>query len=135
MVRLREYDRDDIAMQLIEWAQKDDSINLNAFCGKLLIDPHKISEWARQEESFRSAYRLAKSLIAARREMRLSENTLHQKAYDLNASVYDHFLKEAKEEHAKYLSDLRTSENTALGNYVVKTIDYATNRDNPPTQV
>ena len=107
MVRLREYDRDDIAMQLIEWAQKDDSINLNAFCGQLLLDPSKISQWAREEESFRRAYKIAKSLIAARRECWLSNETLHSKAYDLNASVYDHFLHEAKREQAEFDAEMK----------------------------
>lgn len=107
MVRLREYDRDDIAMQLIEWAQKDDSINLNAFCGQLLLDPSKISIWAKEEESFRKAYKIAKSLIAARRELRLSDNSLHQKAYDLNATVYDHFLHEAKREQAEFEAEMK----------------------------
>ncbi len=110
MVRLRKHDRDDIAMQLIEWAQKDDSINLNAFCGQLLLDPHKISEWAREEESFRSAYRVAKSLLAARRECWLSNETLHSKAYDLNAAVYDHFLHEAKREQAEFEADLKAKQ-------------------------
>lgn len=107
MVRLREYDRDEIGMQLIEWAQKEDSINLNAFCGQLLLDPSKISIWAKEEESFRKAYKIAKSLIAARRELWLSSETLHTKAYDLNASVYDHFLHEAKREQAEFEAEIK----------------------------
>lgn len=47
--------------------------------------------------------------------------------------LYDRELVEDENEKAKHLSDLRKSENTALGNYLVQTIDYATNKNNPST--
>ena len=49
--------------------------------------------------------------------------------------LYDRELVEDENEKARYLSDLRKSENTDLGNYLVQTINYATNKDNPPSQV
>ena len=37
MARPREHDRDKIASDLLEWAQKEDSINLNKFCAMNLL--------------------------------------------------------------------------------------------------
>ncbi len=100
--RLREHDRDQIALDMIEWAQKDDSLNLNAFCAMKLIAPSKISQWAREEDKFRLAYEITKAFLGSRREQLLGEDKLHVKAYDLNACVYDHFLKENRMEMAKF---------------------------------
>jgi len=105
--RLREHDRNQIAIDMIEWAQKDDSLNLNGFCGIKLIQPSKISNWAKEDEFFRQAYEITKALLAERRERGLNEDKLHSKAYDLNACTYDHFLKESKMEMAKYESMLK----------------------------
>lgn len=105
--RLREHDRNQIALDMVEWAQKDDSLNLNGFCALKLIAPSKISQWAREEEFFRLSFEITKSILAERREKRLSEDKLHVKAYDLNACNYDHFLKESKMEMAKFEAMLK----------------------------
>ena len=108
--RPREHNREQIALDLIEWAKKDDSLNLNGFCADQLIAPSKITLWARENDEFRLAYETAKSFIGRRRESGLINGTLHVKAYDLNAAVYDHFLKEDKREQAKYEADLKLKE-------------------------
>ncbi len=100
--RLREHDREQIAKDLVVWAEKEDSINLNGFCAIKLIAPSKISEWAKQDDFFREAYEIAKSFLGERRERLLTNDMLHVKAYDLNAPVYDRFLKEERMEMAKY---------------------------------
>lgn len=100
--RLREHDREKIAKDLVIWAQQSDSINLNGFCAIKLIAPSKLSEWAKQDDFFREAYEISKSILAERRELFLSSDRLHVKAYDLNAGVYDRFLKEERMEMAKY---------------------------------
>jgi hypothetical protein len=105
--RLREHDRDQIALDMIEWAQKEDSLNLNGFCAEQLIAPSKISNWAKEEPFFRQAYEITKAILAERRERRLAEDKLHVKAFDLNASVYDHFLKETRMEIAKFEAMLK----------------------------
>jgi len=100
--RLREHDREQIAKDLIMWAKKEDSVNLNGFCSSKLIAPSKLSEWAKQDDFFREAYEIAKSFLGERRERLLTNDMLHVKAYDLNAAVYDRFLKEERMEMAKY---------------------------------
>lgn len=109
--RTREHDRNQIALDLLEWAKKDDSINLCAFCADKMLVPSKISDWAREDEAFREAYWIAKSHIGKRRELLLSQGKLHVKAYDLNANTYDHFLKEEKRLQAEFESRLRKEEN------------------------
>lgn len=108
--RPREYDRDQIALDMIKWAQKEDSLNLNGFCAINLIAPSKISQWAREEDHFRLSYEITKAILAERREKSLSDDKLHVKAYDLNACTYDHFLKETKMELAKFESMLKLAD-------------------------
>ena len=106
--RLRKHDRDQIARDLIEWAQKDDSINFCGFCAEQMIIPQKISEWAKEEETFREAYEYARACLASRREKKLNKNELHVKAYDLNAKTYDQFLKWESREESKFEADVKS---------------------------
>lgn len=108
--RPRIHDREQIALDLIEWAKQPDSINLNSFCcsREPPLAPSKISQWAKECDRFRQAYEAAKAFIGARREEWLHSDHLHVKAYDLNASVYDHFIKEEKLFMEKYKSELGT---------------------------
>ena len=110
MTRPREHDRDKIAQDLVKWAQKDDSINLNHFCALNLLAPSKISQWAKEDESFRQAYETAKAFLGYRREMLLNKEMLHVKAYDLNATTYDHFLKEERRDQSSFESNLKKEE-------------------------
>lgn len=96
--RPREHDRDSIKDQLIEWAKKEESINLCGFCGSREppLNPVMVTTWAREDHEFRLAYETAKGIIGGRREVNLNKGKLHVKAYDLNSTVYDHFLKDEK---------------------------------------
>lgn len=107
--RPREHDRQQIAIDLIEWAKKPDSINLCKFCAyyEPIIPPSKISEWAKEDKSFREAYESAKMFLGFRREEWMSKELLHVKAYDLNATVYDYFMDEKKEKTSRFESSLR----------------------------
>lgn len=107
--RPREHDRDKIALDMIEWAKKPDSINLCKFCAyyEPIIPPSKISKWADECDDFRQAYEAAKMFLGFRREEMLSQETLHVKAYDLNATVYDYFLDEKKTNTSKFEAALR----------------------------
>src|SRR5258708_19190957 len=87
--RPREHNREQIAKDLIEWARKPESINLNEFCAHYepIISPPKIGQWARECSEFRSAYEAAKAFLGYRREQKLNKQELHVKAYDLNATT------------------------------------------------
>lgn len=104
--RLREHDREKIAKDLIEWAKKDDSINLCKFCAINSIVPSKLSQWAKEDEFFRQAVELAKTHLGARREELLNADALHVKSYDLNATTYDYFLKEERRQQLEFESFL-----------------------------
>lgn len=111
--RPREHNRDQIAIDMIEWARKDDSLNLNKFCALYNppIPPSKITHWAKEEDLFRQAYESTKAFIGFRREEKLNANELHVKAYDLNATTYDHFLKEERRQQAEFEAALKSEEN------------------------
>lgn len=110
--RPREYNREKIAVDIIEWAKKEDSININKFCA--YYDPpfpaRKLCDWAREDEDFRASYETAKTFMAFRREEWLNNETLHVKAYDLTAAAYDYILKEEKKDQAKFESSLKAQE-------------------------
>lgn len=115
MGRPREYDRDQIAKDLIEWAKLPDSINLNKFCAlhDPIIPPSYITDWARECKNFSAAYESAKLFLGFRREEMLNSEQLHVKAYDLNATTYDYFLKEEKRKQAEFESSLKKDEEGA----------------------
>ena len=62
--RPREHNRDQIAQDMIEWARRPDSINLNKFCALYdpPIPPSKITHWAKEEDGFRQACALRRRL-------------------------------------------------------------------------
>jgi len=100
--RPREHDRDQIASELIEWARKDNSINLNAFCctREPPLDPSKLSNWAKEDDYFRQVFKATKTFLAVRREQWVSSEQLHQSAYSRTSKVYDH---SKKKKHATSL--------------------------------
>lgn len=120
MGRPREWDRDKVAENLVEWAKKDTSINLNGFCGENLLPPSKITLWAKECDNFRQAYEIAKALLGERRERYLEQERLHVKAYDMNAKVYDHFLKDESRDEKAFESKLKAQENIAASEDDVK---------------
>lgn len=106
MGRPREWDRDQVLLDLLEWAQKTDSLNLNQFCGSKMLPPQKLSEWAAKDDNFRESYWLAKSLLGARREAWLSSDKLHQKAYHLSHHTYDYFTREEDKDYYTFQKEL-----------------------------
>lgn len=112
--RPREHDRDQIASELIQWAKKEDSINLCGFCvsREHPLAPSKLSQWAKECDTFRQALEIARAFLGSRRERLLNSEMLHVKGYDLNATTYDPFLKEEKMFISKYESSLRKESET-----------------------
>lgn len=110
--RPREHDREQIAKDMIEWSKKPDSINFNKFCAyyEPIIPPSKLLQWSKEDESFRAAYECAKMFLGFRREEWLNYEKLHVKAYDLNATVYDYFLKDEKRQQQEFESNLKNNE-------------------------
>ena len=123
--RPREHDREKIAQELLEWAKKDSSINLNEFCclHDPIIVPSKLSQWAKEDDAFRQAVESAKGFLGYRRERKLNANELHVKAYDLNATTYDFFLKEEKRQQAEFESALKQQEIAKVSDADAKKLD------------
>ncbi len=112
--RPREHDREQIFKDLISWAKKDDSINLNGFCcsREPPLPPSKLLEWSKTTTEFRLAYETAKAYLGMRREMWLGQDLLHNAAWARNAKVYDVFLKEEEKESSAYEASLRKEEDS-----------------------
>ena len=107
------HDKDVLADKLVEWAQKEDSINLNAFCCSLrpLISPQRLCDFVLAHERLGEAMKIAKSFIAARRELRLNEGKLHVRAYDFNAAVYDYYVKQERREDKEHEIEMKSKNN------------------------
>jgi len=125
--RPRVHNREQIALDLIEWAKKPDSINLCGFCCSCEppLDPAKLSQWAAECDEFRKAHRIAKMFLGHRREIMLSQDLLHVKAYDLNATTYDPFLKEEKIANMKLASELAKDTEKAKQGITINLTDYS----------
>ncbi len=110
--RPREFDREQVAINLIKWAQNHDSINLNKFCvtHDPIIPPSTLLRWVKEDEKFRESYEVAKACLGARREEWLNSEQLHVKAYDLNATNYDLFMRDEKRQQAEFESALKQKE-------------------------
>jgi hypothetical protein len=91
--RPREHDRVQLAIDLVEWAKLDTSLNLNGFTIVCMLPPSQICQYAQQDDYFRKAYELAHSFLAERRERKLNSSELHQAAYNNNAKVYDYYIR------------------------------------------
>jgi len=112
MGRPREYDLAIIGDRLIEWAKRDDSINFNKFCctHDPIIPPTYLLRWSKEDNDFCMAYEKAKAFLGARREEWLSSDLLHVKTYDLNATVYDIFLRDEQRQQKEFESSLKQKE-------------------------
>lgn len=110
--RPRIHDRQKIAQDLVEWAAKDDSININKFTS--YYDPPfsttKLWVWAEEDPEFRNSYETAKQRVATRREEWLNDKRLHVKAFDISQYAYDPFLHKDRADFAAFMAALKVEE-------------------------
>lgn len=111
--RPRKHDRENLKIELLQWAALPDSLNLNKFCctRNPPLSPVKLLAFVKEDEEFREAYEAAKTFLAYRREEGLVLGTMHQAAYNKNAHVYDLIMKYEDREGAEFESNLRKQEN------------------------
>lgn len=123
--RPREHDRAKIAHDIIQWAKRDDSINVNKFCA--LYDPpfptSKLSQWSKEDDEFRQSYEICKAHLAYRREEKLNANELHVKAFDLTAAAYDFVIREAREAHAEFEASLKSQIDVNVDEKIIENFD------------
>lgn len=91
--RPRIYDGDLIAKELLEWVEKEDSINLCAFCADKKYLPLLLWRLEKDNQAFSDAYMLAKMRLAERRERYTNDNSLNYGSFQRYQSVYDPFLR------------------------------------------
>lgn len=100
-------DREDIARQLLQWAQLPKSTNLNAFCAfcKPPISPAQLLVMSR-EEGFKLIYAIVKGIIAAKREELNARGEMTNTAFNIGCRLYDLFLDEKWKEEKKFEKEL-----------------------------
>lgn len=108
--RPREHDRDQIAKDMLEWAQLKDSTNLCGFAGPRQLSPEKLRTFCQECDRFRSAYNSVKLIIGQRRENMLNAKLLDSHAYNRNAHTYDAFMRETYQSDKEYELTLRIRE-------------------------
>jgi hypothetical protein len=105
--RPKEWDKEAIEKALIEWIEQPDSNSLCGFSAKYKIDPDLIMDFADECPSFHRTYNFIKATIGHRREIALSEGTLHPKAYDLNVPVYNKFLRKERRDEKLFDAEIQ----------------------------
>jgi len=102
--RPREHDRAKVALDMVEWAKKPDSLNLNKFTAyyEPQLTPAMILLWKDECAQFRESYARVKSFLAFRREEWLNNERLHQSAYNHNTTTYDAFMSGDREDKVKF---------------------------------
>lgn len=106
--RPREYDRDTLSSLMLEWAQLNDSMNLNQFSAKYLVPPPTVMQWARDDKYFSTVYSTVKAILASRREERLNSGELHARAYERNATVYDLYMRDELRNQIEFEAKINT---------------------------
>lgn len=117
MARPRTHDREKIMIDMLEWAMKDTSLNVNQFCAWFCnppIGPQKLSEWSKEDDWFRESYDAVKAFVAYRRECALKTGELHVKAYDLCAPAYDYIIREMQHAFESFKSKLKQEEQSPV---------------------
>lgn len=125
--RPREYDRDYIEEQLDLWSQKSDSIILPQFSAEFSIPSDTVLEFAKEDIEFRRTLTIARSRLAARREVMLHQNALHQASYNKYQVHYDTYLKKDEREDAEHAAVVKQKSEVAESNKPINIniIDYS----------
>ncbi len=95
--RPREYFPEVIAEELLEWADKDDSISLVAFAAEKGYTSETIWRMANESVVFSDAYQITKMKLAARREILASCDQLNYGSFMRTLAFYDPFLNSFEE--------------------------------------
>jgi hypothetical protein len=117
VARPRTHDREKIMLDMIDWAKKDTSLNVNEFCAWFCdppTSPKRLSQWSKDDPLFEESYDACKSFLAHRRENALRTGELHVKAYDICAPAYDYVIYEQQMKLEAYKSKLKQEEQTTV---------------------
>lgn len=93
--RPRNFNLEEEAVKLYEWAKQEDSLVLRLFSAhRGYSSPDKMFEYCKMSDEFRKAYNMAKCIIGARREEWLMKGKGHPAPFNRYAALYDKELKD-----------------------------------------
>lgn len=127
MGRPREYDRMQIAKELLEWSTNPTALNLIQFTRPRMLSVTKLPDWASEDEEFHEALKLAKESLAMNRFEATLEGALPYADYAKNEAQYDPMRDrfqqrerrlelEMKKEELDHAHKLKKEENKELSN-------------------
>lgn len=96
--RTRVYDPEIVGQHMLDWANKEDSISLTAFCAEYGYLPALIWRFEKQYEFFEEVYEFTRMTLAARRERLAYEGKMNDKLWGRYQSMFDSILHRYEEE-------------------------------------
>jgi hypothetical protein len=122
--RPREWDREKLIWQLMQWAELPNSLNLNAFCTlpEIMISPRKLLSFVSADEDFREQYEIVKAKIAVRREEAVCEKILTDCAYNRTIRYMDGFENNYWRKEKEFESSLKQKENQSQSGDIYVTV-------------
>lgn len=103
--------------EFLEWAKNDDSLVLRMFAPYRGYSHQTLELWAKENDEFLEIFNMAKTLVGARRELRLIDAN-NSKPFDRYATYYDDSLHEHEkrdlEHKAKVSSEIEDSQNNEV---------------------
>jgi hypothetical protein len=131
--RPTERDVDFLTRELLDWAERPDSLNLNSFCGQrhIMIRPTSLIQIKDRagNEQLSEAYDIAKSFLATRREEANSEKLLSDQAYKCNLRVYDAFNKDDWKKEKIFEAGLNTAKEDGNNQKLAEMISQAVKQE------
>jgi len=133
--RLKTWDIDFLTRELLDWAERADSLNLNAFCTQrhIMIAPGTlldiIDRDGEDEQPLVEAYKIAKGYLATRREEANSEKLLSDQAYKCNLRVYDAVNKRDWKKEEKFKVGLSTAKESDNNQKLAEMISQAVKQE------
>lgn len=118
-------DADQLAVALLEWADKPTSIIFLEFCCDNKLSDDDIGQLARDYPNFTRALELVKRKIATRREQWLHEGKLNPGVFHRYQSMYDKTLLQHERAEKAYDAELKKSiVNASSAPVTVQIVDY-----------
>lgn len=111
---------DTLAIDLIEWAKKDNSYALVQFCAETALIPEKFSKLAKENEEFRQALMYVKSILASRmiESLNLKDGRIHPVFFNKYIRLNDLIL----DEHCR---ELEKKDAESVAQHIIEIIDFS----------
>jgi len=113
----RKHDPEQLAIDLDEWSQREDSQWLMQFAIEFRIpSPSYLGELANQSDSFRESLQIAKYRMALRNTKKLHAGEYNSVQFQREIGMYDAFLKAHDREEKEFEASLKNKDNQAQVN-------------------